>query len=168
MKYKFLLLLAIICVPGCFDRNSDLELISIAQQGIVSAQRNNTKTHTQLINSYKLAKANLAIGFDNDVKLIEAGKILDSEGKPLGLNSQWIISSRKGYAKALEILDKSIEEENRFYIESLDNLSAASQALELIKKRILSSQKWESKTKLLISNIVERKSSNAKNNSTGN
>jgi hypothetical protein len=134
---KILLTLAAVILPGlagCASPSATLELIAMGQAGLASA-RSAQKQHQNDINKYHQAQLEaLDAAFDNDVRLAEAGQIKSLDGETIKLSADWVISARKGYAAARNILTGQMLANQAVNAIEMDNIDAAAEALDLAAK----------------------------------
>ena len=77
------------------------------------------------------------VAFDADVKLVGAGKIEDASGQPVELTPQWVISARKGYAAARDLIGEKIRLAEALHATRMDNVRAADEALEMASQLVV-------------------------------
>lgn len=123
--------LAAAAAGGCSSSAATLELITAARKGINMTRSDDAARHDEDIQRLAAQAASLDAAFDADVKLAAAGQIRDAEGKPLELSADWVISARKGYAAARDMLAEQSRMAEASHRQQQDNLAAADEALEM-------------------------------------
>ncbi len=123
---------------GCGAPTATLELITVARKGIADARVGQEGLHAELVRRLGAQSAALDSAFDADARLAEAGQIKDAQGRPVALSAEWVISARRGYAAARDLLAGQIRSAEKTHATRMDNLSAADEALELASQLILS------------------------------
>jgi len=147
VAYRTLLLILPMAfsLVGCAAPTATLELITVARKGILSAQESQAAQHAEIVERLKAQTAALDSAFDADVRLAAAGQIAKPDGRPVELTVDWIISARKGYVAARDLLSEQIRSAEAAHVAGQDNLKAADEALEMASQ--LTVQQW---------NIAER------------
>ncbi len=130
-------LAVIVTTSGCGAPPATLELVSVAQKAISDASAYERDRHAETLSRLDGQSASLDAAFDADVKLIAAGGITDSTGKPIPLTAEWVISARKGYAAARDALARQRRRNQASHATHQDNLSAAVEALDLARMLII-------------------------------
>ena len=166
IKIYLSMLASIILMTGCFGESSNLELIVAAQEGLLASERNQIKQNEEIIENYNTQLKQLDSAFDADVKLAESGKLLDESGKPITLDSNWIISARKGYSTGYKIIHNNLVAQQKFNRETLQNLESISQALEIIRQRSLLKSNMSATLRSQFEKLFERNISDANQNSS--
>ena len=136
-------LLSIACAAlfgGCAAPSATLDLISVARKGLSSARQDAEANHADNIRQLEAQKADLDAAFDADVKLAAAGKLTSADGEPAALSAEWVISARKGYSAARDLIGAQIGSSNSAHQTALDNLDAAAEALDMACELIVSQQ----------------------------
>ncbi|MDY6913157.1 MAG: hypothetical protein SVT52_01680, partial [Planctomycetota bacterium] len=70
-------------------------------------------------------------------KLVGAGKIENASGQPVELTPQWVISARKGYTAAHNLIGEKIRLTEAVHATRLDNIRAADEALEMASQLVV-------------------------------
>jgi hypothetical protein len=96
--------------------------------------------HTDLQKRLNAQQASLDAAFDADVKLVAAGQVKDAEGEALALTPEWVISARRGYIAARDLVADQMRSAEATHATRLDNLEAADQALDMASQLIL--EQW--------------------------
>jgi len=130
-------LISIAICPGCGTPPATLELISVAREALTDARQYDSARHAEALQRLESTKVALDAAFDADVKLVEAGGIADSAGRPVRLTADWVISARKGYAIGRDALAEQRHRVETSHVTHLDNLSAGSEALDLARDLII-------------------------------
>jgi hypothetical protein len=104
------------------------------------ARQAEVEHHAQLAKQVEAQLASLDIAFDADVRLAAAGQVRDPDGKVLTLTADWVISARKGYAAARDILAGQTRSADASHAVRVDNLKAADDALDMAAQ--LTVQQW--------------------------
>lgn len=133
-----LLVLAAGALTGCAAPSATLDLISVARKGIASAKRESDAAYADNQRRLEAQAASLGAAFDADVKLAAAGKITSADGKAVKLSAEWVISARKGYAAARDLLSKQLYSSRLAHQTAVDNLTASDEALDMACELILS------------------------------
>lgn len=141
---------------GCASPPATLELVSVAQKALSDAQAYQAQRHQESMGNLDGLQGGLDAAFDADARLAEAGKIVGSDGAPVGLSSEWVISARKGYAAARDALAGQRQQAQAAHVQQLDNLSAASEALDLAKNLIIQSSSLDAQAKQMLQ-MIQRK-----------
>jgi len=147
VRYRTLPLISLVAfsLAGCAAPSATLDLITVARKGIASARESQAAQHAEIIERLKAQTAALDSAFDADVRLAAAGQITKPDGRPVELSVDWIISARKGYVAARDLLAEQIRSAEVAHVARQDNLKAADEALEMASQ--LTVQQW---------NIAER------------
>ena len=122
---------------GCSAPPASLDLIAVARKGVVSARQAQVAQHDRQVKQLQAQAAAMDAAFDADVKLAESGALKDEQGKPLTLTAQWVISARKGYAAARDMVSESVRQEEGNHATCLDNLDATDEALDMAAQLIV-------------------------------
>lgn len=138
-------LLVVVLLTGCNAPTATLELITVARKGINSAVEGEKRQHAEVVRQLEAQMAALDSAFDADVRLVAAGQIKNPEDNPVELSPEWVISARKGYTAARDLLSGQIQSTRTVHAKRLDNLEAADEALEMASQLIV--RRW---------NIAER------------
>ena len=128
---------AALLTSGCGAPPATLELIAVANKAMADAAQAAQERHAEDIQRLVGQAGALDAAFDADVRLVEAGKITGTDGKPIELSAEWVISARKGYAAARGALAEQRHRLDENHATSIDNLSAAAEALEMARELIL-------------------------------
>lgn len=124
-------------VSGCSAPPATLDLITFARKALASAQQTQAEQHAEILGHLVSQTAALDAGFDADVKLAAAGQIKNASGEPLKLTAEWVISARKGYVAARDMLAQQVRSLESTDTVAADNLRAADEALEMAAELIL-------------------------------
>ena len=139
---RFALLASVaLASAGCGGVNSTLDLLTVAQQGLRLAAERQQQQHGQIVQHLQSNLAALDSAFDADVKLAAAGQIMGANGEPVQLTADWVISARKGYIAARSILTGQIHTVETSHAQSLENLKAAGDALQMAAE--LTVRRWQ-------------------------
>ncbi len=136
-RLTFVIVLALAAPLGCAPPSASLELISVARKGLASAKEAQEAAHAQQARQWQLQAAALDAAFDADVKLAAGGQIVDAQGRPLAMTPAWVISARKGYAAARDLVAQQREAAAADHLVRMDNLAAADEALEMATQLVL-------------------------------
>ncbi len=150
------LLIAACPLAGCSAPSATLDLITVARMGIKSASEAQAASHAELLQHYDAQAKSLDDAFDTDVRLIESGQIKDTEGNPLKLDAEWIISARKGYAAARDVIAEQKRGVEAAHAVNIDNLNAADEALDMASRLIVQQSSLTQKLKQHLINIQRR------------
>jgi len=140
-----LLLLIVSLMAGCSAPAATLDLMSVAQNAIYSAREDAEQRHGEIVRMLKAQVAGLDAAFDADVKLAASGQIRTSDGQVAQLTPDWVISARKGYIAARDLLGEQIRAAETDHAIRQDNLKLADESLEMASELIV--RQW---------NIAER------------
>lgn len=135
--FVFLLAAALAPAAGCQSQSASLELITVARRGLAMAQEAEAALHARQVKQLEVQAASLDAAFDADVKLLAAGQVRDAQGKPLSLTPEWVISARKGYAAARDVVGRQARDGDSAHATRVDNLQASDEALEMASQIIL-------------------------------
>lgn len=150
------LLIAACPLAGCSAPSTTLDLITVARMGIKSAGETQAANHAELLQHYDTQAHALDNAFDTDVRLVESGQILDSQGNPLKLTAEWVISARKGYAAARGIIADRKRSSEAAHAVNIDNLNAADEALDMASQLIVQQSSLTQKLRQHLINIQRR------------
>lgn len=131
------LCLLVSLLAGCGAPMATLDLMTVARQGLGSAEEAQIQQHEELLRQLKGQLAALDVAFDADVKLVGAGKIENASGQPVELTPQWVISARKGYTAARNLIGEKIRLTEAVHATRLDNIRAADEALEMASQLVV-------------------------------
>ena len=132
--------LCLIALAGCSPPAATLQLIAVARQGIKGAQDAQVAQHEQLTKFRDGQSAALDAAFDADVRLAASGALKDASGKPLALTEEWVISARKGYTAARDLIQQQAQADQAAHAARLDNLKASDEALDMAGQLIIQQQ----------------------------
>ena len=135
-----LLLLVGLVPPGCSAPAAAVDLITIARRGIASSQKGHEQQHGEIVRRLSVQAAALDSGFDADVRLAAAGQLKTAKGEPVELSPEWIVSARKGYIAARDLLAEQIRLGELAHAKQQDNLKIADESLEMATQLIV--QQW--------------------------
>ena len=130
-----LLVLAAVC--GCSSPAATLELIAAARQGLTLERRGQEDVHEQVLALLQSQTRALDAAFDADVRLIASGQVSDSSGAAVAMTPEWVVSARKGYIAAREMVGEQIVSARAAHNVRLDNLAACDRTLELAEQLML-------------------------------
>ncbi len=82
-------------------------------------------------------QAALDAAFDADVALAAAGGLKDPNGQPVPFSPQWVISARRGYTAARDVLASQVRQADAAHSVHQDNLAAADEALDMASQLIV-------------------------------
>ncbi len=141
---------------GCETPHATLDLISVARKGMATTRQSQSALHQEIITHLETRKKSLDHAFDTDVVLVASGKLQNSDGEEITLSPEWVISARKGYAAARDIIDSEIQSAQRTHSTQMDNIVAADEALDMASQLIV--QQWDvsEKIKQQLLNIQRR------------
>jgi len=103
----------------------------MGQAGLASAKLAQQQHQADLRKYHQAQLAALDAAFDNDVRLAAAGEIKSLDGETIELSANWVISARKGYAAARNILAAGMLANQSANAIETDNIDAAADALDL-------------------------------------
>ncbi len=138
---------------GCSAPVATLDLITVARKALTQSQEEEKMSHADLLQQLKGQTAALDQAFDADVKLVAAGQIKDASGKPIEMTPEWIISARKGYAAARDLISKQGRSAESAHLVRLDNLKAADEALEMASQLIVQQLSIKDRVKQHLINV---------------
>lgn len=121
-------------LPGCATPTATVDLIGVAKKSLVAAVESQKETHELIVRQYQARQAALDVAFDADVRLAASGDLKNAEGQPIALSADWVISARKGYAAARDLLADQIRRERETHAVEQDNLAAAVEALNMAEE----------------------------------
>jgi len=156
-----LLLLSALMLGGCTPPVATLDLITVARTGLADAKAAQQQSHDTLVHQYAIEQSALDTAFDADVRLAEAGKLTDAQGKPVTLSGQWVISARKGYAAARDALATQVSQTQAAHEVRMDNIAAADEALQMAYDLIVQQQALDIRVKQYLTSL-QRKATNGK------
>jgi len=135
-----MLLAALLAAPGCAAPGATLDLITVARKGLAMSRQAQADRHAEIVRRLQAGIAELDGAFDNDVRLVAAGQIKSPDGQPAGLTPEWVISARKGYSAARDLVAEDIRAAEQAGAADEDNLKAADEALEMASQLVV--QQW--------------------------
>ena len=97
-----------------------VDLIGVAKKSLASAATAQQQSHDLIVRQYQAQQSALDTAFDADVRLAAAGGLKNAKGEPITLSADWIISARKGYTAARELLAEQIRQEQETHAVELD------------------------------------------------
>ena len=127
--------LAIVFFAGCTTHTATLELIAVGQEALTLAKEDRIAQHAELMASLGRQKAALDTAFDEDIRFAADGKIKGPSGQVVELTPQWVISARKGYIAARDLVTRQIY--TSVHAIKLDNLEVAREALSMASELII-------------------------------
>ncbi len=130
-------MLLAVAAAGCSAPLATLDLITVARKAIADAQEDQVAQHAELIRHLKARSSELDQAFDTDVQLVAAGQIKDASGKAVNLTPQWVISARKGYIAARNMINDQVRSADAAQATRLDNLKAADETLDMASQLVL-------------------------------
>lgn len=139
-RIAVLLLLTTYLAGGCSAPSTTLDLITVARKGLISARRQADLQHAEIVDRLKGQAAALDSAFDADVKLAAAGQIITPDGKTVAFTPQWVISARKGYIAARDMLADQVRSAEAAHAAGQDNLKVADESLQMASHLIV--QQW--------------------------
>ncbi len=158
-----LVFLVVGLVPvGCSAPTAAVDLISIARKGLASARKVQQQNRDQTLRNYQARITALDGAFDADVRMAEAGQLKDSEGNPVTLTVDWVISARKGYSAARTMLSEQNRRDQTVHATELDNIQTAEDALEMASQLIVLQWNVSERVKQMFLNL-QRSFSNGQN-----
>ena len=148
-------------MTGCFNSQENLKLISQTEKGIAAAIENSKAVNKEIMTLYSNRFSQLDNAFDNDIKLKLTGK------NPV--DSNWIISARKGYSAGYKMIMGNIHNQISFHNKSLSNLSAIFENLKLLKSHFMKNNQIQTEIKnnlkkYLFNEVSNEQSENSKAN----
>ena len=141
---------------GCETPSATLDLIAVARKGLVSARDAQVAQHKEIVRQLEAQAATLDHAFDADVRLVASGQIKNAEGEPVALTAEWIISGRKGYVAARDLLGRQLRSTETAHATRLDNLTAADEALDLASQLIIRQWNVSERIKQQLMNVQRR------------
>jgi hypothetical protein len=120
-------------LPGCSAGTATISLIDQAARGIDMLSASLETVHAQQLAGWTAQEAALDAAFDADLRLAEAGKITDADGKPVALTAAWVISARKGYVAGRTVVAANAASSERAHAVDRDNAKASKQALVMAR-----------------------------------
>jgi len=148
-------------LAGCSPPAASLDLITVARQGIASAKQSQQEQNQIIIRQFAAQQAALDAAFDADVRMVQSGGLKNASDKPLTLTGDWVISARKGYTAARDIISNQMQETQSVAATRMDNLQASDEALDMASQLIIQQQGFAIKLQQQLIN-VQRKLSNGK------
>ncbi|MGC9455380.1 MAG: hypothetical protein ACP5HU_11025 [Phycisphaerae bacterium] len=130
-RIKLLLLTVFLAASAGCHQTAAVDLIAVAREGLADARLAEQQHHERYIRQLTRQMQALDDAFDADVRLAAAGQITNADGEPVALTADWVISARKGYTAAREIIAQQMLSADRAHAVRMDNLSAADEALEM-------------------------------------
>jgi hypothetical protein len=127
-------------LAGCNTTAATLDLITVARRGVRLIQEDQNRQSAEIVQQLQRQAAALDSAFDADVKLAAAGQIKSADGKPVQLSPEWVISARKGYAAARDLLAEQIRLAEAAHAKQQDNLRTMDESLERASQLIV--QQW--------------------------
>lgn len=124
-------------LSSCSAPPATMELVTVAQKALRDAQSLEQDRHQESLARLGELESAMDAAFDADARLVEAGRIPGSDGQPLPLSAEWVISARKGYAAGRWALALQRSRNEQQHATHLDNLVAADEALGLAGQLIL-------------------------------
>jgi hypothetical protein len=92
--------------------------------------------HDQHVQQLAAQRRALDAAFDADVHLAAAGRLRGADGLAVELSPEWVVSARKGYAAARDILAEQARLADANHAVRLDNLAAAAEAVDMTEQLI--------------------------------
>ena len=126
-----------VAAAGCKAPQATLDLITVARKGLAGAQEAEAQHRAAAAERFAAQAGSLDAAFDADVRLAAAGEIQGPDGKPTGLTAEWVISARKGYAAARDLIGNEARAAELASLARTDNLKAADEALDRAAELIL-------------------------------
>lgn len=143
-------------LAGCGAPSATLDLITLARKAMDSTRQGQLAQHSELMRQFKAQAAALDEAFDADVKLVAAGQIKDASGQPLSLSPQWVISARKGYVAARDIVSQQTRSAETAHATRIDNIKVADEALEMASQLIVRQWAISDRIKQELINVQRR------------
>ncbi|MBN1942718.1 MAG: hypothetical protein JW849_05420 [Phycisphaerae bacterium] len=131
---KHLVLFLAMLLPGCASPTATVDLIGVAKKSLAATATTQQQSHERLVGQYQAQQAALDAAFDADVRLAAAGQLKNARGEPVELSADWIVSARKGYAVARDLLAEQIRKETETHAVEQDNIAAAVEALQMAEE----------------------------------
>ena len=128
---------AAVVLGGCSAPSATLELITVARKALAEAKQTQAVQHDDLVKQLEANKAALDAAFDADVALAAAGGLKDANGQPVPFTPQWVISARRGYAAARDVLAQQVQQADAVHAVNQDNLTAADESLDMAAQLIV-------------------------------
>ena len=122
---------------GCSAPTATLDLITVAQKGIHSAREDAQQQHAEIVRMLKTQAAALDSAFDADVRLAASGQIKKPSGEVVQFTPEWVISARKGYTAARDLLADQIRSAETAHTIRRDNLNVAEESLEMASQLVI-------------------------------
>jgi len=139
-------------LAGCATPSATLDLIGIARKAITDEQAQAEQMHGQFIERLKAQGDALDSAFDADVRLVANGQMKMANGAPVELSSDWVISARKGYAAARDMLADAIRSADTAHLVRQENLRVADESLDMASQLVVQNWKVTEKVKQYILN----------------
>lgn len=121
-------------LSGCATPTATVDLIAQAKKALASAADSRRQNHEQIVQQYRTQQAALDAAFDADVRRAAAGELRNARGEPVAFSAEWVVSARKGYAAARDLLAEQIRREEEVHAVEQDNLAAAGEALQMAEE----------------------------------
>lgn len=131
------LLLAWLLLSGCSAATATLDLISVVRKGIQLEQESEAQQHAQILQHLTGQLAALDSAFDADVRLVAAGQIKSSDGSIVELSPEWIVSARRGYIAARDLLGDQVRSAEGAHSTRQDNLKSIDESLEMASRLVV-------------------------------
>lgn len=161
LRAGWAMILCLAAIAGCSPPSATLDLITVARTGLAGAKAEQAAQYELNLKQLNAQASALDSAFDADVKLAAAGQIKDPSGRPVPLSPEWVISARKGYSAARDVLAQQMRNSQNAHGVNLDNLKAADDALDMASQLILQQQGLAVKMQQQMINL-QRKVSNGK------
>ena len=133
--------ITLVALAGCSAPTATLDLITVARKGLSMARQAEVEHQSELAQYLNGQVASLDAAFDADVRLAAAGQLKNPQGNPLTLTPEWVISARKGYAAARDLVGSQTRSADALHATRMDNLRAADEALDMASQLIV--QQWQ-------------------------
>ncbi len=147
---------SLVFLSGCSAPTATLDLLTVARKGISSAADEEAHQHREIVKRLAAQMAALDSAFDADVRLVGAGQIRTGEGTPVELSPEWVISARKGYIAARDLLNEQVQSSQAAHAARRDNLKAADEALEMASELIVRQWNIAERVKQHVLNVQRR------------
>lgn len=125
------LIAATITLCSCATPTATTDLIAVGKMGLDQAATAERQAHARLMDALDRQKHTLDAAFDADVRLAANRSLQTAAGEPIELSAEWIIAARQGYAAARDEISRQQQAERSAHLQQLDNLQAATEALDL-------------------------------------
>ncbi len=133
---KLLLALAALLLVGCQAPTATLDLLTVARHGLADARTAQQTLRNQQLQHLQAQQQALDAAFDADVQRVAAGRLENTDGEPLTLTPEWVISARRGYSAARDLLAQQARQADAVHHIHMDNLNAATEAIDLAEQLI--------------------------------